>query len=188
MTRASEALATLAAFLDPARAFSPAADLAPMRAALKALAADLAPPSPKARKAAADLVRRLRNPPWPESIPLSASEAMEEAARMIDAGFRPVPAAPRPLWYVVTYGEKGVGGGYCDCLCDVTFYDSPLAYGRACREAEALHKAGEVDSFSMGRAESSSEALARIQAAAAKRQAKEERAKARAAYQKGAGA
>lgn len=188
MTRASEALATLAAFLDPARAFSPAADLAPMRAALKALAADLAPPAPKARKAAADLCRRLRNPPWPESIPLSASESMEEAARMIEAGFKPIPGPAPRLWYVVTYGESGVGGGYSDCLCGVTFYDSPLAYGRACRKAEALHKSGDVDSYTMGRAESDSQSEARIRAMIQKRESKQARAKARAAYQKGAGA
>lgn len=163
------ALAELAAFLDPARAFSPAADLAPMRRALKALQDAAAPPPPKARKAAADLARRLRNPPWPESIPLSASEAMEEAARMIDsalqgAGILQAPARSNfpGLWYVAVYGENALGGGYSDCLLQVAFFDSPLAYGRACREAEAMHARGDCDSFTMGRAESSAQALARM--------------------------
>lgn len=114
----SSALDALGAFLDPARAFSPAADLAPMRAALKAA------------KAAA--------------------------------------AKPAPLWYVAIYGEKGLGGGYSDCLLQVAFFDSPLAYGRACREAEALHNRGEVDSYTMGRAEGPAADLARMEAARAK--------------------
>ena len=112
------ALDTLGAFLDPARAFSPAADLAPMRAALKA-----------AKAAAA----------------------------------RPAPS----LWYVATTGDSCLGGGFSDCLVNVTFYDSPLAYGRACREAEGLHNRGAVDSWTGGRAESPAADLARKEAARA---------------------
>lgn len=114
------ALAALAAFLDPARAFSPSADLAPMRAALKALQKAKAP----------------------------------------------------PLWYVATSGDSCLGGGFSDCLVDVTFYDSPLAYGRACREAEALHKAGSIDSYTMGRAEGPAADLARTSEALAKAKAR----------------
>lgn len=114
------ALAALAAFLDPARAFSPAADLAPMRAALKALQG----------------------------------------------------AKPSPLWYVATSGDSCLGGGFVDCLVNVVFFDCPLAYGRACREAEALHKAGGIDSYTMGRAEGPTAERARIAEALAKARGK----------------
>jgi hypothetical protein len=129
------ALDTLGAFLDPARAFAPAADLAPMRAALKA-----------ARAAAAK--------------------------------------AP-PLWYVVTSGDSILGGGFSDCLADVTFYDSPLAYGRACREAAALHDTGRIDTWTAGRAEGPAAALARHEAARAKGAAIAARVRAAAADLKG---
>lgn len=174
MTRDS-ALAELAAFLDPARAFSPAADLAPMRRALKALQDAAAPPPAKARKAAADLARRLHNPAWPESVPFQALQDMEEAARMIDsalqgAGILQAPARSNfpGLWYVAVYGENALGGGYSDCLLQVAFFDSPLAYGRACREAEAMHKRGDCDSYTMGRAEGPTAERERFQARARK--------------------
>ncbi len=109
-------------------------------------------------KAAADLCRRLRNPAWPESIPLSALEAMEQAARMIEAGLKPGPAKPGPfnpkaaaalaappLWYVARYGDSSFG-------IDVEFFDSPLTYGNACRRAEREHDSGDCDSYTMGRA------------------------------------
>ena len=104
----------------------------------------------KARRAAADLVRRLRNPPWPESIPLGASEAMEEAARLIESGLKPAP--PAPLWYVATGGEKTFDGGYSDCLVNVAFFSDPLAYGRACRAVARLHSQGEIETYTMGQA------------------------------------
>lgn len=106
----------------------------------------------KEARAAADLCRRLRNPPWPESIPLGAIEAMEEAARMIEAGIRPAPCKPARLWYLATGGEKTFDGGYSDCLVNVTFFSDPLAYGRACKAAARLHSQGEIDTYTMGQA------------------------------------
>lgn len=117
-------------------------------------------PSPKAAaRAAADLCRRLRNPPWPESIPLYALEAMEEVARLIEAGLQPAPAPP--LWYVARYGDSSFG-------LEVAFFDSPLEYGRACRAAEQEHKAGDCDSYTMGTAEGPAARAAAIEAARAK--------------------
>lgn len=101
----------------------------------------------KEARAAADLCRRLRNPPWPESIPLGAIEAMEEAARMIEAGIKPAR-----LWYVATGGEKTFDGGYSDCLVNVAFFADPLAYDRACRAVARLHSQGEIETYTMGQA------------------------------------
>lgn len=138
-----------------------------------------------ARNPAADLCRRLRNPIWPESIPLSALEAMEEAARFIEAGLKPAPAKPAPLWYVATYGDSFLSGGFQDCALGVVFFDSPLAYGRACREAEGLHNRGAIDSYTMGRAEGPAADLARMEAARAKGAAIAARVRAAAADLKG---
>lgn len=90
----------------------------------------------------------------------AAADLKAAHAKGKEEGAAKAAAKAPSLWYVATYGDSCLGGGFSDCLINVTFYDSSLAYGRACREAAALHDAG--------RAEGPAAALARHEAARAK--------------------
>lgn len=116
--------------------------------------------------ARSELIKALRNPPWAESIPLAALEAMEKAARALEAPQEAAP--PPPLFFVATYGESTLSGGFADCLLGVQFFESPLAYGRAVKAAGRLHDAGRIDSYTMGDALAPSVERARHAAALAK--------------------
>lgn len=46
-------------------------------------------------------------------------------------------------WWVATYGDLGL---------EVTFFDDPLAYGRAIKAAEDAHRIGDFDTYTYGNA------------------------------------